>query len=59
VGKGKPRRVTPLFGFPWRRTDTGSRVTLHEPAVLSNDERDDHLDLLHSTHQWWHVSEAP
>lgn len=44
-----PRRVVPIVGFSWGFNDTGSDVTLQDPAVLPRRAWDSHLELLRQT----------
>jgi hypothetical protein len=53
VADQKPRRVVPIVGFSWGFSDTGSDVTLQDPAVLPKHAWDSHLDLLRQTYPLW------
>jgi hypothetical protein len=53
VAELQPRRVVPLVGFSWGFTDTGSVISLHEPAVLPEPAWDAHLELLRQTYPLW------
>jgi hypothetical protein len=49
----KPRRVVPIIAFSWGFTDTGSDVTLQDPAVLPRQAWDSHLGVLRQTYPFW------
>jgi hypothetical protein len=53
VAELQPRRVVPLVGFSWGFTDTGSRVTHHDVALLPERAWDSHLDVLRQTYPLW------
>jgi len=54
----KPRRVVPIIGFSWGFTDTGSEVTLKDPAVLPNQAWRSDLSVLRQTYPFWLFSDG-
>jgi hypothetical protein len=49
----KPRRVVPIVGFTWGFSDTGSDVTLRDPAMLPSQAWESHLGVLRQTYPFW------